>query len=80
MIRLAALAIAPILGILPNCDAPTNTGEVIWIAEYTGAFDANPGDTVNVVLSPNSPEDECNDMGGDYQERNSIPVCIDIDF
>lgn len=83
-----AIAVCP----TPPADVATDTPPVpsarpaqhIYIGEgYDTPFDARSGDTITVILNPQSdPIERCNHMGGEpiYNPYTLIWSCDDVDF
>jgi hypothetical protein len=90
---IGTVAVAVTLAILPACETVRyfDTGEIvrddgtniIYVSEDYETFDASPGDTVIVIMSPaNYPDTkvECADMGGRFSTVNEIDYCVNVDF
>lgn len=86
--RIAFSVVAMASGAISQC-TPDGTGSVDpapqthWIADYTGSFDANAGDTINQIMRDASDSSivECENMGGTFRiHTNRVPICFDIDF
>ena len=82
--------IASTAAILPQCQPPAppeRPAQVIWVGQiYPMTFNAESGDTVNIIMNDDSDEMAeliwCNDSGGTL-ERNpytEVLTCLDIDF
>lgn len=55
---------------------------IIYVDENHGAFDANPGDQVNVIMyeDGNDVTIRCENMGGKIMTVNGIKICFEVDF
>lgn len=60
----------------------TFRGDVITVHEdYNYQFDANSGDSVNVILNPvGDMQLRCDNMGGKLYIENDLFICKDVDF
>lgn len=75
---------------IPACDAPAPStqparpAQVIFVGEdYNLPFDARPGDTIILVMTPDGNQlSRCNDAGGEliYNPFTLIWTCEGVDF
>lgn len=68
------------------CDneEPTRSPQVIYVGEdYNLPFDARPGDTIILVMTPDGHQlDRCNHSGGEliYNPHTLLWYCENVDF
>lgn len=83
--------IAGLSAVLPTqctpAPPPERPAQVIWVGEtFPTKFNAESGDTVNIIMNDDSEEldelNRCEDMGGRL-ERNpytEVLICYNVDF
>lgn len=70
---------------LGQCHEPARPPQQIFISmAYTAPFDARPGDTVNIIMEPDTadPQGYCDVRGGSLwmNPATDILICEDVDF
>lgn len=86
MIRTALLAAAALSSTLGQCHtAVRRPAQTIFISmDYTAPFNAKPGDTVNIIMEPDTqdPQGFCDVRGGSLwmNPYTNILICENVDF
>lgn len=84
IVRLAVAAFSLSVGVTQCHEAPRPAQQIFIPMNYTTPFDARPGDTVNIIMEPDTadPQGYCNVRGGSLWMNpfTQILICEDVDF